>query len=62
MRRLNVLNMKQYSYLNFATSNEKFFLAINYTLKDLEGDDTFNDIKVPLSWHSKFIVNNLNQL
>ena len=62
LKRLNVLNIKQYSYLNFATSNEKFFLAINYTLKDLEGDNTFNDIKVPLSWHSKFIVNNLNQL
>ena len=61
LRRLNLLNIKQYSYLNFASSNEKFFLAINYTLKDLEGDK-FNDNKVPLNWHSKFIVNNLNQL
>ena len=61
LRRLNVLNLKQYSYLNFATSNEKFFLAINYTLKDLEGD-IFNNNKIPLNWHSKFIVNNLNQL
>ena len=61
LKRLNLLNIKQYSYLNFATSNEKFFLAINYTLKDFESDD-FNDNKVPLNWHSKFIVNNLKQL
>ena len=59
--RLNLLNRKQYSYLNFAMSNEKFFSLINYTLKDFE-DDNSDDNRVPLNWHSRFIVNNLNML
>ena len=59
LRRLNLLNIKEYPYLNFATSNEKFFQAINYTLKDFEDEE---DLGVPLSWHSKFIINNKNQL
>ena len=58
LRRINLLNVKQYSYLNFATSNDKFFQAINCTLKDFEGRDN----EIPLSWHSKFIINNKNQL
>ena len=58
LRRLNILNTKEYSYLNFASSNENFFQAIDYTLKDLEDEDN----KVPLSWHSNFIVNNIDQL
>jgi hypothetical protein len=58
LRGLNLLNIKEYSFLNFATSNEKFFQALNCTLKDLEDEDN----KVPLSWHSKFIINNKNQL
>ena len=61
LRRLNLLNRKQYSYLNFAISNEKFFSLINYTLKDFESDNA-DDMKVPLNWHSQFIVNNLKLL
>ena len=61
LRRLNLLNKKQYSYLNFATSNEKFFQALNCTLKDFEGNEKEKG-EVPLSWHSKFIVNNKNHL
>ena len=44
--------------MNFATSNEKFFQAINYSLKDFEDENN----KVPLNWHSKYIINNKNQL
>ena len=58
LTRLNLLNIKEYSYLNFATSNEKFFQAINFTLKDFEDEDN----KIPLNWHSKFIINNKNKL
>ena len=58
LRRLNLLNIKEYSYLNFATSNEKFFHAINCTLRDFEDEDN----KIPLNWHSKFIINNKNKL
>ena len=58
LRRLNLLNLKEYSYLNFATTNEKFFIVLHYLLKDYEETDN----EVPLSWHSKFIYNNKNQL
>ena len=61
LRRLNLLNIKQYSYLNYATSNENFFHALNCTLRDFEGKENDKG-EVPLSWHSKFIVNNKNQL
>ena len=61
LRRLNLLNIKQYSYLNYATSNENFFHALNCTLRDFEGNENDKG-EVPLSWHSKFIVNNKDQL
>ena len=57
LRGLNVLNNKDYSYLNMATSNEKFLLAIQYTLEDiLEFSDNENEI--PLHWYGQFIANN----
>jgi hypothetical protein len=57
LKGLNLLNIKDYSYLSMATNNEKFFQAINYTLKDLAEDD-----EIPLSWYSKFIMNNKSKL
>ena len=53
LKGLNLLDIKDYSYLSMATNNEKFFQAINYTLKDLAEDD-----EIPLSWYSRFIMNN----
>ena len=58
---LNLLNIKDYSYLNMATSNKKFLDAIQYTLKDLfEFSENENDI--PLNWYGQFIINNLDNL
>ncbi len=58
---LNLLNIKDYSYLNMATSNKKFLDAIQYTLKDLfEFSENENDI--PLNWYGQFIINNLENL
>ena len=58
LRKINLLNKKDYSFLNFATSNEKFFQAINFTLRDFKE----NENEIPLSWHIKYIFNNKNQL
>ena len=58
LRRLNLLNFNEYSYLNYANSNENFFQALNCTLKDFDDEEN----KIPLSWHSKFIINNKNKL
>ena len=61
LRGLNVLNNKDYSYLNMATSNEKFLQAIQYTLEDiLEFSDNENEI--PLHWYGQFISNNKQSL
>ena len=57
LKGLNLLNIKDYSYLSMATNNEKFFQAINYTLKDLAEDD-----EIPLNWYSRFIMNNKSKL
>ena len=44
-----------------ATSNEKFLLAIQYTLEDiLEFSDNENEI--PLHWYGQFIANNKQSL
>ena len=57
LKRLNLLDIKDYSYLSMATNNEKFLEAINYTLKDLAEED-----EIPLSWYIKYIKNNLPKL
>ena len=59
LRRLNLLNTTEFSYLSFANSNEKFLQALNFSIKNLEES---NIDEIPLSWYSKFIVNNENQL
>ena len=57
LKRLNLLDIKDYSYLSMASNNEKFLEAINYTLKDLAEED-----EIPLSWYIKYIKNNLPKL
>jgi len=55
---LNLLNIKEYSYLNFATSNEKFLKALMYTLEDI-GEFTENENnQIPLIWYGQFIETN----
>jgi len=54
LKGLNVLNIKDYSYLNMATSNEKFLLAIKYTLEDLL-EICEVETQIPLNWYAQFI-------
>ena len=61
LKGLNVLNNKDYSYLNMATSNEKFLQAIHYTLEDIL-EFSENDNSIPLNWYGQFIVNNKQSL
>ena len=62
LKDLNMLNNKDYSYLNMATSNEKFLKAIQYTLEDI-GEFTENDNnKIPLNWYGQFIETNKQNL
>jgi hypothetical protein len=61
LKGLNVLNNTDYSYLNMASSNEKFLKAIEYTLEDLL-EFTENENKIPLIWYVQFIQNNKESL
>jgi hypothetical protein len=61
LKGLNVLNNKDYSYLNMATSNEKFLDAIQYTLQDI-GEFSEDENQIPLNWYGQFIVLNKNGL
>ena len=60
---LNLLNNKDYPYLNIADSTKNFFSALKYTLDDYgdnEEAELYNGI--PLSWYSQYISNNVNMI
>ena len=61
LKGLNLLNNKDFAYLNFAQSSDKFFSAIKYTLEELgEYSELSNDI--PLKWYSQYICNYKKEL
>ena len=56
LKGLNLLNNKDYSYLNKAVSSNKFFSAIKHTLNDLSEYSEEHD-KIPLKWYGQYIYN-----
>ena len=56
LKGLNLLNNKDYSYLNKAFSTKKFFSAIKKTLNDLSEYSEEND-QIPLKWYGQYIYN-----
>ena len=56
LKGLNLLNNKDYSYLNRAISTKKFFSAIKKTLNDLSEYSEEND-QIPLKWYGQYIYN-----
>ena len=61
LKGLNLLNNKDFAYLNFAQSSDKFFSALKYTLEELgEYSELSNDI--PLKWYSQYIYNYKKEL
>ena len=58
---LNLLNNKDYPYLNIANTTNKFFSSLKHTLEDYgEFPDGKNEI--PLKWYSQYISNNKKML
>jgi hypothetical protein len=53
---LNLLNNKDYSYLNRAISSDKFFFSIKKTLNDLSEYSEDHD-SIPLKWYGQYINN-----
>ena len=61
LKGLNLLNNKDYSYLNKAISTDRFFSAIKHTLNDVsEYSEEHN--KIPLKWYGQYIYNYKNGL
>ena len=56
LKGLNLLNNKDYSYLNKAVTTNKFFSAIKHTLNDLSEYSEEHD-KIPLKWYGQYINN-----
>ena len=61
LKGLNLLNNKDFSYLNNATSSDKFFTALKYILEDISEVGEMKN-KIPLKWYGQFISNNKKQL
>ena len=61
LKGLNLLNKKDLTYLNMATSSDKFFNAIKYISEDL-GELREAKNRIPLKWYSQYISNNKTQL
>ena len=58
---LNLLNNKDYPYLNIANTTNKFFSSLKHTLEDYgEFPDGKNEI--PLKWYSQYISKNKKML
>ena len=61
LRGLNLLNNKDYSYLNSSISNNKFFNCLKYTLDDL-GEFNKDEKSILLKWYGEYIFTNKNYL
>ena len=61
LKGLNLLNNKDFSHLIGAVSNEKFFLALQYTLDDLENFSENNN-QIPLKWYGLYLSNNKKRI
>ena len=61
LKGLNLLNSKDYSHLNMAMNNKKFFSSLKYTLDDF-GEISEVKNKIPLKWYGQYIYNNKDAL
>ena len=61
LKGLNLLNNKDFTYLNMATSSDKFLTALKYILEDI-GELSEMKNKIPLKWYGQYISNNKKQL
>ena len=64
LRGLNLLNNKDYSYLNMSFSTRNFFIALKYTLDDFGelNDDKSKKKSIPLKFFGEYIFNNKDLL
>lgn len=61
LKGLNLLNNKDFAYLNFANSTDKFFSALKYTLDEL-GEYSELSNNIPLKWYAQYIYSYKKEL
>ena len=61
LKGLNLLNNKDFTYLNMAISTDKFLTALKYILEDI-GELSEMKNRIPLKWYGQYISNNKKQL
>ena len=61
LKGLNLLNNKDFAYLNFAQSSDKFFSTLKYTIEEL-GEYSELSYNIPLKWYSQYIFNYKREL
>ena len=61
LKGLNLLNNKDFTYLNMAISTDKFLTALKYILEDI-GELSEMKNKIPLKWYGQYISNNKTHL
>ena len=59
LKGLNLLNNKDFTYLNMATTSNKFLTALKLILEDL-GELSEKKNQIPLKWYGQYISNNKN--
>ena len=61
LKGLNSINSKSYTYLNMATSNDKFFTLLKFSLEDigeLNNKNQNDNHQIPLKYYGQYIINN----
>ena len=61
LKGLNLINYKDYPYLNSSFNNKNFFDCLKYTLDDF-GELNSDKNKISLKWYGEYIFNNKNFL
>ena len=71
LKSLSDINSKSHTFLNYATTNQKFLTGIKYTLEDTENFHILNSKRnnnennnhiIPLKWYGQYISNNKDSL
>ena len=63
LKKLNIINIKNYPHFISTSNNNNFFSAIKKTLDEIDEFIENNKInEIPLKWYSEYIFNNKNSL
>ena len=65
LQELEIINKRRYSFLNLASSNEKFFKYLYYSSLEIDQNyimKKYEKKEVPICWYGKHLVNNIKSI